>query len=68
LRKPIDPLLICLGAAYLISFGLVLAVTHGPPWWDNEYLNMMGAAAIGGFATAIGLGANWWFFTRKNSG
>jgi hypothetical protein len=66
-RRPIDPLLICLGAAYLISFVLVLVFTKGPPWWDNEYWNMIGAAGIGGFATAIGLGVNWWLFARKDS-
>ena len=67
MQRPIDPVLICLGAAYLISFMLVLIFTNGPPWWDNEYLNMIGAGAIGGCATAVGLVANWLLFIRKNS-
>ena len=43
------------------------AFTKGPPWWENEYLNMVGAAGVGAFATAAGLGANWLLYIRKKS-
>jgi hypothetical protein len=59
--------LICLGVAYVVSFLVVFVVTKGPPWWENEYLNMIGAAGVGAFATAAGLGANWLLFARKKS-
>ena len=66
MHRFVDPLLICLGVAYIVSFLVVFAFTQGPPWWENEYLNMLGAGAVGAFATAAGVGANWLLYVRKN--
>ena len=67
MQKTFDPVLGCLAVAYIVSFLVVYAFTKGPPWWENEYLNMVGAAGVGAFATAAGLGANWLLYIRKKS-